>query len=345
MSDPLDGGGLVTRPRVPVPMPAPGESVEAMMMYQSENVPTSLLATGKVGSRRDESGDTNNSYGLEVVPKKVKVTNGRGREFTLDDHGFSLVQDKRQHIDYFNEEEILHNYYPACCEIVKRATGATKVVAFDHNLRSRNLKGADAKLSGGNAVQGPAFLVHNDYTVTSAPKRVRDLASPPKVNDTLRKVLGDTPAIDPAEVDRLVAGRWAIINVWRNVKDVPIQCVPLALCDGPSVPLKDYVVFEINYADRVGENYFARHSEGHRWYYFPQLTRDEALVLKCWDSAGVDFAPTGSSQPSVRATFSLHTAFEDPSSPAEALDRESLEVRTIAFFPDAATQSQPSSRL
>ena len=44
-----------------------------------------------------------------------------------------------------------------------------------------------------------------------------------------------------------------------------------------SVRPAELVVFEIHYADRVGENYFAKHDENHRWFFYPALTRDEAL--------------------------------------------------------------------
>ena len=80
--------------------------------------------------------------------------------------------------------------------------------------------------------------------------------------------------------------RFAIINLWRNIAEEPVATHPLALCDAQSVHPQDLVVFEIHYQDRVGENYFAKHSQTHRWYYYPAMTRDEALLIKQWDSAG-----------------------------------------------------------
>ena len=56
------------------------------------------------------------------------------------------------------------------------------------------------------------------------------------------------------------------------------------MCDAASVSTDDLVTFEIRYADRVGENYMVRHASGQRWSYFPRLTRDEAVLIKCWDS-------------------------------------------------------------
>jgi hypothetical protein len=36
------------------------------------------------------------------------------------------------------------------------------------------------------------------------------------------------------------------------------------------------------------------------------------------------------------ARFTAHSAFDDPTSPADAPARESIEVRTLAFFAPAA---------
>jgi len=315
----------------PCPRPGPGESVTAALTYQGDDVPRGLDPTGLVKTFRDGSGSDGEYIGCDFVRRDVQMTNGRGGGHTLDEHGFTLVDDAREHIDYKNDDEILNQYYPACAELVKKTLGASEVYAFDHNVRSAQLKRSSEDLKGGNAVQAPLFFIHNDYSRNSAPRRIRDLTSPPKFNDTLRKVLGDTPLIDPARVDELMARRWAFVNVWRNIKTTPVQMLPLGMCEGATVSTEDIVTFEIHYKDRVGENYFSRHAASHKWVYFPDATRDEAILLKCWDSAGKDFAPTGCEK-TVPATFSLHTAFEDPSTTPDADDRESIEVRTIAFF-------------
>ena len=134
----------------------------------------------------------------------------------------------------------------------------------------------------------PVHVVHADYTLTSGPQRLRDLANPPAVNDTYRtRLSGGESLLDKADVARtLETGRFAIVNLWRNIAAEPVAVHPLALCDATGVHPDDLVVFEIHYADRIGENYFARHSDDHRWYFYPALTRDEVLLIKQWDSAG-----------------------------------------------------------
>jgi hypothetical protein len=111
---------------------------------------------------------------------------------------------------------------------------------------------------------------------------------------------------------------------------------PLALCDSQTVAPDDLVVFEIHYQDRIGGNYFAKHADGHRWYYFPEMTGDEALLIKQWDSAG-SLARSGgrqadASDPAAPSTFSFHSAFEDPATPPDPPDRRSIEVRCLVIY-------------
>ncbi len=96
------------------------------------------------------------------------------------------------------------------------------------------------------------------------------------------------------------------------------------------------MVFEIHYADRIGENYFAKHADSHRWLFYPEITKDEALLIKQWDSAG-NLARSGGSKGDGEAsdlpcTFSFHSAFEDPTTRADARDRWSIEVRCAVLY-------------
>ncbi|MEM6929845.1 MAG: CmcJ/NvfI family oxidoreductase, partial [Myxococcota bacterium] len=164
------------------------------------------------------------------------------------------------------------------------------------------------------------------------------LTRPPSGNDTLRSVLGEGDALIDADLAEraLAEGRFAVVNVWRNIADTPVRTHPLALCDARTVEPRDLVVFEIHYADRIGENYFAKASDRHRWLYWPGLVRDEALLIQQWDSAG-PLARSGgthsdASEPDQPCTFSFHSAFEDPTTPPDAPDRTSIEVRLVALW-------------
>jgi len=142
--------------------------------------------------------------------------------------------------------------------------------------------------------------VHNDYTEWSGPRRVRTFL--------------------PQEADELLRRRFAVIQVWRPIRH-PVETWPLAIADAQSISQENLVVTERRYPDRIGQTYAITYNPAHRWYWFPQMRPDEALVFKTYES-----------QKAGRARWTAHTAFEDPSTPPHARPRESIEIRTLAFF-------------
>lgn len=309
------------------------ESVQGMMNYQGRDVE-------KVVARRDLNGSDSGLEGAVWEATCVDVRNGRPEALTLDANGFELrmfpVSDS---IDFYNQASIVDSYFPTCEELVKASSGAAFVKAFDYNVRSAGGETSGKRIDGGSQVQAPASLVHGDYTLASAPRRVAMLGEPPKSNDVLREQLQGMPLLPKELCEDVAAGRrrWGIINVWRSITIEPVRRFPLACVDSSSMsPGSDLVTFEIHYADRVGENYFSRANPAHRWRYFPEMRREEALVLKQWDSHGalarslVD-AP-GAAEGAGVSTFALHSAFADPTSAPGAPDRESIEVRCVAVW-------------
>ncbi|MEA2625522.1 MAG: hypothetical protein QOD06_1567, partial [Candidatus Binatota bacterium] len=215
-------------------------------------------------------------------------------EATLDREGFGLVPHATAVEDVRDSAAVRGGYYPEIEALVKQVTGATRVVAFDHNLRS----GAKTdRLAGG--VQPPVRFTHNDYTERSGPQRVRDLF--------------------PEEADALLANRFAVINVWKPIRR-RVEEAPLAVCDARTIRPEDLIATDLRYRDRTGEVYALRFNPGHRWFYYSHMREEEVMLLKCFDS---DLR---------RARFTAHSAFDDPTSPPDAPPRESIEVRTLAFF-------------
>jgi hypothetical protein len=218
------------------------------------------------------------------------------RDLSLDREGFELLEHRSAMRDFYDEDELRRVYYPESERLVAEATGAARVITFDHTIRRRQW-GAEDRAAG--VPRQPATRVHNDYTELSAPQRIRDL-------------MGD-------EADELLHRRYEFINVWRPIRG-PLRDAPLAMCDARSVSPGDLVASDLIYRDRKGEIYLMNHNPKQRWYYVPAMRADEALLLKCYDSAR-----------DGRAVLSPHGAFEDPTTPADALPRESIEQRTIAF--------------
>ena len=120
----------------------------------------------------------------------------------------------------------------------------------------------------------------------------------------------------------MLRGRFAVINVWKPIRG-PVEQAPLAVCDARTIRAEDFVPTDLRYRDRTGEIYSLRWSPTHAWFYFSRMAADEALLLKCFDSAP------------ARARFTAHSAFDDPGARPDAPVRESIEVRTLAFFAEA----------
>ena len=229
--------------------------------------------------------------------RRMSIRNGRplAGGFSLDGNGFVFVEHETKLADFFDAGQLEKAYYPEVERLIKEVSGASWVVVFDHTLRSGDEAEREARL-----IREPVLSAHNDYTDWSGPQRVRDLL--------------------PEEAASLLARRFAIIQAWRAI-DQPIQANPLAVADAKSVAPEDLLVAERRYPNRVGQTYRLRYNPNHRWFYFPRMRRDEALVFKVYDS-----------QKDGRARFTPHTSFDDPTSPPDAPPRQSIEARALAFF-------------
>ncbi len=216
---------------------------------------------------------------------------------SLDQQGFALVDHESVVGDFFDPAAIKAVYYPEIERLVGAATGG-RVLAFDHNLRS-----APRMASGESGIKEPVRRVHNDFTALSGWRRARDeLAAAGEDADTLLKQ------------------RFAIINAWRPIGG-PVHESPLAVCDARTIAPQDLVAGDLVYRDRVGETYAVTFSPQHRWYYAPTMQPTEVLLIKCFDSW--EHGP---------ARFTAHSAFDDPTSPANAPARQSIEVRTLVLY-------------
>jgi hypothetical protein len=266
------------------------ESIEATVNYYLDNGEKPFTYTGGPGSL-----DVRTGGGQD--PRAVTLSNGRlvGDDFALDRDGFRFVRHDTRVRDFFDQAELRQVYYPEMEALVKRETGASRVVVFDHTLRT-----ADDAMREEKKIREVVRRVHNDYTEWSGPQRVRDVL--------------------PGEAEALIARRFAIVQVWRPIRR-PVESFPLAICDARSLSTDNLVVSERRYPGRIGQTYAITYNPAHRWYWFPRMRREEAIVFKVYDS-----------QREGVARWTAHTAFDDPTSPPNARPRESIEIRTLAFF-------------
>ena len=248
----------------------------------------------------NESFGPNNIHGRRsgtVELKKVGIRNGRAlaEQLSLDEQGFVFVPHPTKVTDFFDEQQLKSVYYPEIEQLIRRESGASRVVIFDHTLRSGDEAEREEKL-----IRTPVLQAHNDYTEWSGPNRLRELL--------------------PDEAEALLAHRFAIIQVWRAI-DRPIQANPLALADARSIASEDLMIAERRFPHRVGQTYRLKYNPNHQWFFFPEMCRDEAIVFKVYDS-----------EKDGRASFTAHTSFDDPATAADAPPRQSIEIRAFAFF-------------
>ena len=266
------------------------DTIEATLNYIVDDGTKVFTVTAGPGGQDVRSGGTPD-------PHRVVMHNGRpdAKDFVLDRNGFRFVQHDTKVADFYDESEVKRVYYPEMEALIKAESGAKRVVVFDHTLRT-----ADDGLRETKKIREVVRRVHNDYTEWSGPKRVRDLL--------------------PDEADELLKGRFAIIQVWRPIRH-PVETDPLGICDARTLSPDNLVISERRYPNRIGQTYAITYNPAQKWFWFPRMRREEALVFKVYD-----LLTDG------RARWTAHTAFDDPGAPPNARPRESIEIRTLAFF-------------
>lgn len=244
---------------------------------------------------------------FDEVPTRIPLTDIRGKEHTYNVDRDALqvlhnVPTATTYSTYDDDEEVKRVYYPEVEGLIlSNVPGAHKVVIFDHTIR-RQRDGAN---------RSPVTHAHVDQTPAAAAERVRI-----HVEDT-------------EETEKLLQGRYRIINVWRPINGTVVSG-PLAVAEPQSVntsPGGDLLHIEHRYPHRTGEIFGVRYNPRQRWNYLSGVEGDERLLIKCSDSVadlGVDAG--------VAARLP-HSAFVDPRSVEGegGKPRESIEVRALVF--------------
>ena len=234
-------------------------------------------------------------------PHEMPIYDGwsRADTFSLDREGFALKEFHHEFDRFDDDEAVRSQFYAPVAEFVRTTVGARRVIVFDHTIRSKvNERQQTAEHT--TTQRAPVMIVHCDYTPVSGPLRVRQLL--------------------PEEADALLGRRVAFYNFWKPLRR-PVEEKPLAVCDITSAQPEDMIKMILRYRERTGEIFVMRHSSGHHWWYFPRMTPDHVLLLKTYES-----------ETDGRARFLGHSAFDHPDTPPDAPTRESIEMRTMAFF-------------
>lgn len=249
--------------------------------------------------------------------------------FGTDVSGFAVHHAPAREKSFADDRAVREGYYAEVESLLRsKLPGVKKVVLFDHTIRKHDK----------SSPRQPVQQVHVDQTPRAAEARVR------------RHVP------DPAEAEELLRGRYQIVNVWRPIGH-PASDFPLAVVDWRTTAPEDLVKVDLLYPLRQdrdrddddrgkevlpdpdsttstagyevrGETFSVAPSERHKFYYVKDMTPDEAMFIKCFDSFSQG-RPGG--RPGV-ADYTPHTAFIDPATPPDAKGRESIEVRCLVFY-------------
>lgn len=273
-----------------------------------------------------DGGGTN--FGEKRHEREVTDIRGREHEFTTDNSGFQVLTYPANEKLFTDDKAVREGYYKEVEQLLRdRIQGIKKVVIFDHTIRRRQK----------DAPRQPVQQVHVDQTASAAETRVR------------RHLPED-------ESEELLQGRYQIINVWRPIEN-PASDHPLAVIDWRSTSPDDFVPSDLLYPKRdsmdaddddrgkeappvkidrestegyevKGETMAVAPNKNHKFYYQSNMTPEEVLLLKCFDSYG-EGRPNGRKGLAVGTP---HTAFADPKTPADAPGRQSIEVRCLVFY-------------
>ncbi|KAJ5170774.1 uncharacterized protein N7500_003557 [Penicillium coprophilum] len=232
---------------------------------------------------------------LYPLPATIHDISGHELDYKLDSHGFQLYYHESQEKDFLDDEKIKTAYYAETEQLLKDATGASRIFIFDHTIRR-----PQTDKSTSSQFRGPVQRVHIDQSYSASKNRVSFHL--------------------PDEAPELLKGRYQIINVWRPINTILKD--PLAVADAHSVLESDLVPVGLIYPDREGETYSIKPNSNIKWYYRYGQTPDLVTLIKCFDS-----------KLDGRARRSPHTAFVNPETENEA-GRHSIEVRALVFHPD-----------
>lgn len=288
------------------------ESIEARLNYVEPGA--SLLR------RFIATGEEVNSFGYHEHSVRIRNARPHRDRFTLDTAGFELFDHRSAVVDFLDEEEVATVYTGEAVDLVKRATGASSVFITNWNLRSTDqAEVRDFRQKGRvgrtGRMQPPGFQVHIDQYPDAAERFASRLYA-----------------------DRAPTGpgyhRFITLSLWRTFSQPP-QDLPLAVCEFPSIRdeegLRNTLIFgdsipeekmmhaPIEGEDRLPAATLFKYDPAHRWWFYPDMNRDEALLFKFHDT-----------DQSV-AWRVPHTAFAD-NSVEHPNPRQSIELRCTAFF-------------
>lgn len=229
----------------------------------------------------------------------------------LADHGFALLDAPTRVTDWGDAAQVAELYFPEIEAIIRERLYPGRKLAI-RQPPSVVRRGA------GTATPQYGAGVHSDHGTTA--------------DDFQNNVTAFTNADIGAQWRAAFEGDqvegFVSLDFWRTTNMAgPLKHMPLALCDPTSVDHHDIIPTALEGIAPGGaltHHVSLAHNADQRWYYYPDMRPDEMLVFKLFQLMKDEAEPTW------RACF--HTAFEDPTAPADAQPRQSCEHRVSVIL-------------
>lgn len=246
----------------------------------------------------------------------VQIRDGRAADLPgWEECGFELVHHSSAVTDWTDDNEIATVHYAEVETVARKLTGCDAALVSDHVKRTAE----DAKRE---REQSPVRLVHSDFAANYAEV----------IRTAYRGVQGRGAAtlaragVTADDIER--APRIVMMQFWRNLGPAKMD-FPVAFCDARSVSpdagqpfaYRGYVAGGRSF-DALGIVAPARPSD-HAWYTFPEMTCDEVVAFRTYDT---DLVREG------RTFFTPHSAFRDPDVEIGQPARFSIELRVMCLF-------------
>lgn len=255
----------------------------------------------------DEGTETERTH-----PINKTVLNGRECELPgWETCGFELMQVPSKLQSWDDDDEIVAVHYEEVRALAQQLTGCDFALVNSHIKRGPDQVKQHADL-------GPISFVHSDFA-DSYGDLMRERYT---ADDEARAYLN---SIGASADDVRDCRRLMIIQFWRNLGAAKMD-LPLAFCDARTVTSSDLRPFPVQ--DYAGGGFdfetlgIADH-ERHKWYVFPEMSRDEVAVFRTYDSAMLG---------SGTAYWTPHSAFNDPEVAPNQPARCSIELRATCIF-------------
>ena len=262
-----------------------------------------IAYSGRAIARPHYYANAHDKDAVDFDLRPMPVHDARAAGATIDREGFQLIQHSSAVTDWTDRAEVLAVHRAEVAALIRDLTGADDVQVNAPGILRYSERSGRAG-SGDNS--HPARFAHIDISdATAAEFAARGAAGRP-------------------------FKRCAAYNLWRAISPAP-QDVPLALCDARSLAPVDLIAADAIFDPLPGpdgttapewsfESWVVAHNPAHHWYFYPDLSADDAVLFKTNDS---DLA---------RAHCVPHVAFDDPLAPADAPPRISIEMRATAYW-------------